>query len=724
MRRFLAARVDRVAACVLLELVLVFMLVPRAGAQSWNDPRSRALVEGATQRRAEQLADTALRDYQAVAHGYVAFLAQLGEGFRTPPKVIKTDELEDEIYWKAPNLSKQRIVGRRDTLLLPTDIAYHTDHLGIVQNNFADIIRIGDGGDEVADVPHPLSRAGLLLYDFALADSFSIGSASQRIHVYEVKVRPKDDRQPRVVGAVYIDQASSQVVRLNITFTQSAFLDKALEDLSLVLENRLVAGRFWLPSRQEIEIRRKAEWLDYPARGIIRGRWEIGDYRINQELSPVTFIGPEITIASPQVLAQHKWQGRILDSLPEDLRAISEPDIQRVQEEARAIVRAQALATAKRATLAGRRIDDFARFNRVEGLAIGSGLQKQLGLGWTAAARARYGIDDKFVKGGVDFAHLYSDGSSVRIFATRDFRDVGDVQERSGVVNSLAAQEFGSDYTDPYLVRALGALYEQPVGNVEVRLSGSYELESPLAVHARPVSGSFEPTIQFDAHRASLFELEITRPTSPWANGTELAMRLDARVREPLGQSNPQSQADARSIRGFVSADLQKTFGATMLVASGTLAGVHGADVSSSTVVPIELVFLGGPISAPGFDYHSFGGNFGGTAHLEMRVPAPFPGFSLGRYGRVPSVGTFAPYAHIAAINQPNLLCIPVGGSGTPPPCPGPRHAFPALGAAYILPFDLARIDVAKGFGRRGPYSPPGRWTLYLDVSREFWSIL
>src|SRR4051812_14667656 len=454
MRQFLAARVRLPAACWLL---IVSMLVPPVSAQTWNDPRSRALVEGATQRRAEQLADTALRDYQAIAHGYVAFLAQLGEGLRTPPKVIKTDELEDEVYWRAPNLSKQRIVGRRDTLLLPTDIAYHTDHLGIVQNNFPDVIRIGDGGDEVKDVPHPLSAAGLNAYDFALADSFSIGSGSQRIHVYEVRVRPKVDTLPRVVGAVYIDQASKQVVRLTLSFTHAAFLDKALEDLSLVLENRLVAGRFWLPSRQEIEIRRKGEWLDYPARGIIRGRWEIGDYKINQSPPVTLFTGPEIVQAPASVLAAHKWSGNILDSLPPDLRAISAPDIQRVKDEARALVRAQAMASAKAATLSGRRIEDFVRFNRVEGLALGAGVSKQLGAGWAATVRGRYGIDDKFGKGMAQLSRVTASGMTYDVFALRDFRDLGDVAERSGVVNSLAAQEFASDYTDPYLTRAVGA---------------------------------------------------------------------------------------------------------------------------------------------------------------------------------------------------------------------------------------------------------------------------
>ncbi|HMH26663.1 MAG TPA: hypothetical protein VK542_08795, partial [Gemmatimonadaceae bacterium] len=46
------------------------------GAQQiWNDPRTMDLVTRATERRASQIADTALADYKATAHGYVTFLA-------------------------------------------------------------------------------------------------------------------------------------------------------------------------------------------------------------------------------------------------------------------------------------------------------------------------------------------------------------------------------------------------------------------------------------------------------------------------------------------------------------------------------------------------------------------------------------------------------------------------------------------------------------------------
>ena len=65
------------------------------------------------------------------------------------------------------------------------------------------------------------------------------------------------------------------------TFTRAAYLDKRNEDVSIVLENALVQGRFWLPRRQEVEVRRTGTYLDFPARGIIRGRWDIGEYDVN-----------------------------------------------------------------------------------------------------------------------------------------------------------------------------------------------------------------------------------------------------------------------------------------------------------------------------------------------------------------------------------------------------------------------------------------------------------
>jgi hypothetical protein len=435
----------------------MFVVASRLGAQQvWNDPRSLALVERATERRASQLADTALVDYRATAHGYVTFLAQFGEGFPEPPKIVKADELGLEVYWRAPDLSKQRIVGRRDTLLLPTDINYHRDHLGIVQNNFRNIIRIGEG-DEVQDVPHPLSPTGLEVYDFAIHDSLQIRLGPRVLDVYEVRVRPKNDRQPRAVGAVYIDRETGEVVRMALSFTRAALIDKDLEDVSVVLENALIEGRFWLPRRQEIEIRRTGSWLDYPARGIIRGRWEICCYEVNKGIPPSFFAGPEIVMAPVAERAQKPFpfSGRILDSLPPDVRAVTDEDVQKVQEEARALVRAQALARGRSFALSARHISDIARFNRVEGLALGSGFLQRIGSGFAVAAAGRYGFSDTEWKGRGALEYRTGAGSSLSLAGERSYRDLAEDHETTQLRHKNAAPEFGIDYTHTYDSRSI-----------------------------------------------------------------------------------------------------------------------------------------------------------------------------------------------------------------------------------------------------------------------------
>src|SRR5688500_20190870 len=94
------------------------LFAPRAAsAQSWNDPRTLALVEQATQRRARQIADTALASYQASAHGYLTFLAPLGEGFTESTKMGQVDARALGVKWKASNLSKRWVDGRRETVV-------------------------------------------------------------------------------------------------------------------------------------------------------------------------------------------------------------------------------------------------------------------------------------------------------------------------------------------------------------------------------------------------------------------------------------------------------------------------------------------------------------------------------------------------------------------------------------------------------------------------------
>jgi hypothetical protein len=679
---------------VALASILLSIVVPmEVRAQAWNDARTRSLVELATQRRARQLADTGLADYTATAHGYLTFLAQLGEGFPEPPKIIKADEIALEVYWRAPSYSKQWIVGRRDTLLVPTDIQYHRDHLGIVQNNFPNIIRLGEG-DEVRDVPHPLSASGMATYDFAIADSMRIGIPGRTIDVYEVKLRPRMESAAAAVGAIYLARDDAQVVRMAFSFTRAALLDRELEDVSIVLENALIEGRFWLPRRQEIEIRRTGSWLDFPARGIIRGRWEICCYRINSGTPAEPLTGPEIVLAAPAVRAAHRWQGAILDSLPADVRAITDRDVSRIQAEARSLVRGAALARARQTSLSAARLSDALRFTRAEGLSLGAGVRRRVGAGFDVSATARFGLADHEPQGSLSMGHTSGDGDATRLRIFREYRNAGDEPEVSGVRNTIGAQEFGADYTDPFDARGFELAMELHRGGGRWRVSTAYEWADSVRVAARPVSGRFEPVLPVPASHGPRASIQYDHPGIRPGAGTVARLSADLRVGQ-LTSNTGDRQSFARI---HVTGQLERAFGSRRLL-------IQASGGAASGVAVQDYLLAGGPVSGPGYAYHAFAGRQLLVLHGEWQTPAPFIPLPLGRWGRIPGRALIVPEVHL------------LGVAGSPVFRPIDSGWYPSAGFGLIPFSELLRFDVVRGL--RG-----GRWRFSVDVARDFWRIM
>ncbi|MBA4072255.1 MAG: hypothetical protein C0497_10535 [Gemmatimonas sp.] len=679
--------------------VLPFALAAqqRADTTGWNGVPTMRLIDRAIDRRSAQLADTGLADYTARAHGYLTFLAQVGEGFPDPPRVMKTDELVVEVYWRAPDQSKQRIVGRRDTLLLPTDIQYHRDHLAIIQNNFPSVIRLGDG-DEVRDVPHPLSPAGRRAYDFAIGDSLTIRTNDRDIEVVMVRVRPRDERLPRAVGAVYIDRESATVVRMAFSFTRAALRDKYLEDVSVVLENGLVDGRFWLPYRQEIEIRRTGSWMDFPSRGIIRGRWEICCARTNTGMLPSVTIGPEIVQATPDELRAYPFTGAILAQLPSDVMLATDDDVRAVQDAAREMVRAEALSRERGTNPSARSISDLVRVNRVEGLALGGGFRHTLGAGFEGAVRGRYGTANRRGALALALAWRRADGVFVGVRALDDFADAGDAAEVSGVRNSLAAQEFGADYTDPYRERAvsLTAGYAPTDG---WRWSASLERrqESALAVHATPSTGRYEPTLAAERLQAWRIGVEARRAARTAGRAT-VGARVSLFAERDRVDAGSRTGEQGWLGRGALTLEASRPAAAGTLVMRTFAAALAGGFAPP----PQRLVRLGGPVTGPGFVYHQFAGRAALSQRLEWQRTIPFAPLRFGRFGRVPSTVTLAPFA----------MGLWVDGPGAPT-----QGWYGSVGLGVLALFDQLRVDVARG-GRGG------RWTFSVDLSQALWPIL
>jgi hypothetical protein len=506
-----------------------------------------------------------------------------------------------------------------------------------------------------------------------------------------------------------------------LSFTRAAFLDRQLEDLFVVLENGIVGGRFWLPRRQEVEIRRTATWLDYPARGIIRGRWEIGDYQLNLALPMALFAGPEIVTAPADVRARHEWpSARILDSLPPDIRAVTAEEVRRIQVEVRELVREQALRRARGSALAARRISDFVRFNRVEGLAVGAGLSWQLGHGWGATARARYGLADDEPKGEVELNWQSASGSGARLFASGDFDDVSDVAERSGVVNSLAAQEVASDYTNPYRAGRIGVGVQLMRAATRWWADVARESHEALEIHATAASGTFQapiPAASVDLWRATV---GVDRATSLGWLGTEFRYRGQLRLTSTRGTTALCGEAtceSATSARPFISVEIDRPFARTTLRSRTLAAAVLGGD----ELLAQELVYFGGPVSAPGYAFHGLVGNRALSQRLELDISVPFFGISLGRFGRAPASATIAPHAtgawvHATGVGTPILRANdPVGSPDVLRPVA--TGFYPSVGVSLITAFDVLRFDLSRALR-------PGRWVFSVDISRAFWSIL
>ena len=674
--------------------LLAFAAAPRtAAAQEWDSPEVRALVARAIARRNAALADTGLKSFSARAHGFVFFLGQIGEGLSEPPRLVKADQLELQVYWKAPDQSKQRIIGWRDRMDLPTDISYHRDHLGIALNNFPDRIRLGEG-DEVRDVPHPLARIGPSLYQYALKDSTTIHLPDRDIMVYEVAVRPRDYSAPRIVGSIFLDVQYADLVRMAFQFTRPAYLDDQLEDITVAIENSLMEGRYWLPYHQEIAIRRRFTWLDFPVRGIIQGRWEIDTYRLNENVDSAfaSLPGPEIVAAPQAVRDSFPWT----DSLGAAIKDFAEParleDFAAVRAQVREVAAGHVLDGLRRAQFGGASVSDFAHFDRVEGLALGLGTTIRSGNDATVLRlRAGTATATTLVTGGADLAARRG-AWTWRLDASRAVRDLGDEPVISGVVNSLLAQEAGTDYGDYFLATgAEGSATLALGGRTSVAVAASWEHVDSLAVHARWARGTFSRgNVGVTPGSWSRLRLSLRRLTPAFTT-----------VRSFSGRLEVEAGLNDTYLRGYGDLRWQVPVGSGWIVARAS------AGAGSAGLPDHRAFVLGGRGTLLGEGFRSLVGRQAAWASLELRLPVAVPEIPLGSYAGTGSTATLIPFV---AAGWTGGAILPALGAPS-------RGVRPVVGLGFGWLRDLLRVDV--GYGLR-----TGRFGASFDVTRDFWEIL
>jgi hypothetical protein len=650
-----------------------------------------AVVDRAIRARELARPDSSLSSYRTRAHGFVFFLGQAGRDLEGTPRLIKADELEVEVYWQAPATSKQVILGWRDGRWLPTDINYHRDHLGIVTNNFGDRIRIGEG-DEVRDVPHPLAPGGPGRYDYRLTDSVRLrGHRGVPLVVQEVEVRPRSLDSARVIGTLSLDVATGDLVRFRFSFTPSAYLDATLEDINVSLENARVE-RWWLPSRQEIEIRRRVSWFDFPARSIIRGRWEIGDYELNPVLAPRTIRGPPIGGLRRPDPKSYSWSAPLEDLVQEAGRPVEQRDLDRVRAEIEAIAPGRMLSGLPRVRPGLTSLSDLAHVNRVQGLALGFGAGFRPSRTLTVRPRFGFGTSDQRLT--ADLTSRWQRGPvAFTLAGGRRLLDLDDQPRLSTVVNSLLAQEGGRDQGDYVLLDRIRLGMEvQATRRLTLGLEGGVERGHSVRTEASPARGSYRPNPRLGAGR-----LGVGRFTMGYA-----ATSLDRGAATHLSLGVEGGTGAVEYTRVNLAGDLLARIGA-----GGVLLRLEGG-LGSRDLPPYRTFAIGGWGTLPGEPFRAFGGTRYALGHLEFRLPVPFPALPLGSFVSTGKRILLAPF-----------VAAGWAGGGVPdvPWRPSRGEVRPVAGLGLEWLHGLIRME-------GGASLTTGRLGLSVDVSREWWEVL
>jgi len=604
--------------------------------------------------------------------------------------LVKTDQIALEVYWQAPNQTHQRIVGLRDEKSLPTNISYHLDHLTVVQDEFGDRIRIGDG-DEVEAVLHPAAPGAESFYDYLLADSITLTlqGAPEAIRVYELLVRPKNPEIPAFIGSIFLDRASKAIVRMNFTFTPASYVDSYLDRIQISLENGLWEGRYWLPYRQQLEIRREVPWLDIPAGSVIKGWFELRDYQINPPLPPTLFRGPVVTALPEEARRAFQFE----DSLHAHLDTegfLPPPEMGEIRSMALELAGQKYLSGlgGLRLHLPEPTISSGLRFNRAEGVFLGGGFSIGLHPSFALATHGGYAFGRERPLAQITL----SGGERAPRTGFTGFlnlpRELGPTQAISGAMNSLSALFLDRDYQDLFFSSGIQAFQEwRPERGGALSLIARWENQRSARdeVSSDPSRSKFRPVLMTEDGLWRSIEVRAERPT-PWAGislkGGGLLGHFDRRA---FGR-----------LSGGV--DLRQRWLTEGVEIQGSLEG--GALLGDA---PRQALFLlGGRGTVPGYPFHSQAGDAYWLFRTEGSRDLVVPWLRLRAFGA--AGGT-----HHGETPLPASW--PQDGSNSQAPT-----LLLSGGLGLGLGWDVIHLDLARGL-REG-----GDWEIILSVNHAFWA--
>jgi len=431
-----------------------------------------------------------------------------------------------------------------------------------------------------------------------------------------------------------------------------------------------------------------------PARGIIRGRWEIDGYALNLGLATSWFAGEEITAVPKAERDSFPWT----EPLDAAVQAVAEPvrrgDLERVRAEVQEIAGRRALSGLPPRRLGVRGLSDVVHANRVEGLAVGAGFV------WRGGGEARelrslasYGTSDDRPKGEVTVTERRG-RVTLEASVYRAVRDVADQPVIAPVLNSFASQELGDDYGDYYLATGARLAYHRRLGTRgEWSATLSRDAVASLAVATTPATGSFRPNPPLGGPSVDLVRVGVRRQSEGFAVRRDLALEaaLEGGRLDGSGRTYARATAGGRALVPLWS---------TRLLARAQLG------LASAALPPHRAFVLGGRGTLLGEAFRAWGGRRMALLHVEWRVPLPFGSIALGSWARSPNRVTVAPYVATGWADR--------AVAGTPwAATPGARTTL-GLALEWLGVF---RLEAGVG-------AQSGQVRLAFDVTRDLWGIL
>jgi hypothetical protein len=669
----------------------------RTAETGWNGPRALELIERAIQRRRRWGDEGDLRDYKAQATGHIYFLYDLGRN--TERHLIKADQLALGLYWQAPGRSRQLITGRREQKTLPTNIRYHLDHLTVVMDNYADRIHMGEGA-EVRDVLHPAAASAPDFYEYRLADSLSLLLPEREVRVYRLEVRPRRPALPALVGSIYLEQATADIVRLEFTFTAASYIDETVDYINVHLENAMWQGRYWLPYRQGIELRREFELLKFPAGSVIRAELSIRDYEFNSGIPASFFRGPAVATLPRDLLDDYEFEGGLYDALDPGV-ATTPPSLEAIRDEATRLVTDRYLQQIKPFQLAVPGASSVLRFRRAEGLYVGPGVNFGLPRGGDLLLLGGYAVGaERFEIEGRLTGPLWGAARvELPVYIDR-VADATPWTASSGAVATLATAFGGEDYREPYWNSGLGLAVSWPWLGSRARVAAAYEEWEAAGLEAEVLFTDHRPVRQLDDGAVLRLELGLRRPpvaAIEAVGGISWDLRLDA--------ASPSLGGDFEYVLGALSAaqywpGLVAGFGLQLSAAAGAVGGGG---------IPAQRLFpAGGRGTVRGFDFHRFVGNLYGSLSVDLRRPILYPFLSGAVFLDGGWAGIEGGSAR-SAVERWNRNGSQAGATG---------GWIVGAGAGVGLLFDIVRLELARGL------TDDGVWEFVFRVRRAFWDWL